>query len=742
MAFRDRIGSGFTEQQWRLLCIVSSCSILLIAMYFLVEGITTVFSHLFYFPIILIAYHYQKKGVVYSALLSLIYLLMVIVFDFSNRIEIISALFRTIAFIGVAVVVAYLSSGLHHKQQQYRSMSEFNEYIVSNANVWLAVLDDSGTIIVWNKAAEKISGYPAEQVVGKNTIWKMLYPDREYRKTVTQTILRIIGEKQFFENFDTVIRTKTGEKKTISWNTRAIPDENGILHRYVAIGIDVTDRVLAAEQNKAEQELALYVAGGHSLTDFLSIGLGIVIRLSDMDSGGIYLVDPKTKDLELVYSTGLSDDFIRQTGIISADSDKGRIVFSGTPVYSRYTNLDIKSDEAEVREGLKAIAVIPIISNKNIIACLNIASHALDTFPEKKRVAVETIASNLGNFITRVKAEEALRESEKKYHMLFERAGDCIYIFEAEGEDRGRIIDANKATLEKHGYTLEELKTMKITDLDVAESRAGAPERFKKALNGELVSGEVMHRRKDGSIFPMEINAGLLEIGTKKYIVAVDRDITERKQAEKVLAESEERFRGVAERSSDIILLTDMTWNATYVSPAVTKILDYTPEEVVGRSPVEFVMPEDMDEVIHIMGKINQGSVGEAEIRIRKKNSDYVTIEMIVSPILKDGKISGAQLIGRDITDRKRNEQERKEAFSQIARNMEQLAILNDQIRNPLSAILGYASLEEGPVFEKIIRLCYEIDQIITRLDMGYLESEKVRDFLKKHYSISAEEKE
>ncbi len=96
---------------------------------------------------------------VYSALLSLIYLLMVIVFDFSNRIEIISALFRTIAFIGVAVVVAYLSSGLHHKQQQYRSMSEFNEYIVSNANVWLAVLDDSGTIIVWNKAAEKISGY-------------------------------------------------------------------------------------------------------------------------------------------------------------------------------------------------------------------------------------------------------------------------------------------------------------------------------------------------------------------------------------------------------------------------------------------------------------------------------------------------------------------------------------------------------------------------------------------------------
>jgi len=503
MAFNDRIGSGFTEPQWRLICIVSSCSILLITMFCLTEGINTVFSHLFYFPVILIAYHYQKKGVGYSAVLSFLYLLLVIFFDYSNSIEIISAVFRSIAFIGVAVVVASLSAGLHQKQQQYRSISEFNECIVSNANVWLAVLDDSGTIIVWNQAAEEISGYRADEVVGKNTIWKMLYPDREYRKGVTRTILQIIGEKQFFQNFETKIRTKTGEKKTISWNTRAFPDETGILHRYVAIGIDVTDRALAAEQIKAEQQLAVSVAGGHPMTEILSLGLGIAINLSDMDSGGIYLVDPETQDLGLVYSTGLTGDFVRQTGIISADSDKGRIAFSGTPVYSTYRNLDIESGEAEGREGLMAIAVIPIISNKKVIACINLASHTLDVLPVKKRVAVETIASYLGNFIVRVKAEEALRESEKKYRMLFERAADCIYIFEAEGENRGRIIDANTATLEKHGYSLEELKTMKITDLDVEESRSGAPERFKKALKGEWVSGEVMHRRSRGVKAPV-----------------------------------------------------------------------------------------------------------------------------------------------------------------------------------------------------------------------------------------------
>ena len=576
-------------------------------LYFLIEGITTVFMHLYYFPIILLAYHYQKRGAVYSAVLSGLYLLMVVFIDYSDSIEVISALFRTIAFISVAVVIAYLSAGLHKKQLEYRSISEFNSYIVANANVWLTVLDNSGTIYVWNKAAEEISGYRAEEVLGKNTIWKLLYPEKEYRKTITQTIFRIIGEQNFFQNFDTIIRTRTGEKKAISWNTRAFPDENGILNRFVAIGIDVTERVLAEEQNREEQRLALSVAEGHSLTEILSLGLETVISIPDMDSGGIYLVDPDSRDFKLVCSTGLSEDFVRHVKEIPADSDKGRLMLSGTPIYSTYGGLDIEGDEAEKREGLKAIAIIPIVNNKEVIACINIASHTLDTVPANKRSVVETIASHLGNLIIRVKAEEALRESEKRYRTLFERAGDCIYIFEAEGEDRGRIIDANKSAADMHGYSVEELKTMRITDLDVEASQVTAPERFEKALKGEWLTGEVMHRRKDGSVFPLEINGGLLDLGTKKYIVAIDRDITERKQAEKVLAESEERFRGVAERelgyhcSPGYVLESDLCISFRHQDPG------YTPEEIAGRSPEDLIFTEDMKRVMDIQEKVSQG---------------------------------------------------------------------------------------------------------------------------------------
>jgi PAS domain S-box-containing protein len=131
--------------------------------------------------------------------------------------------------------------------------------------------------------------------------------------------------------------------------------------------------------------------------------------------------------------------------------------------------------------------------------------------------------------------ERKLKESEKKYRLLFERASDCILILEAEGKDQGNIIAANTAAAEMHGYSVNEMLTKNIADLDTPQSRASVHERFVHVLKGERLTGEVTHVRKDGTIFPLEINSGLLDLGTKKYILAIDRDITERKKADDAL---------------------------------------------------------------------------------------------------------------------------------------------------------------------------------------------------------------
>jgi PAS domain S-box-containing protein len=132
-----------------------------------------------------------------------------------------------------------------------REDKAFRESIIDNAYILIAVLDPKGNIQVWNKAAEMITGYSAGDVIGRRDIWKKLYPDTEYRRTITKNISKIISERNFFENLETTIVARNKEQRIISWNTKQI-EFGGILHE-IAIGRDIT------EQRKAEEALVAYM---------------------------------------------------------------------------------------------------------------------------------------------------------------------------------------------------------------------------------------------------------------------------------------------------------------------------------------------------------------------------------------------------------------------------------------------------------------------------------------------------
>jgi len=134
----------------------------------------------------------------------------------------------------------------------------------------------------------------------------------------------------------------------------------------------------------------------------------------------------------------------------------------------------------------------------------------------------------------------ATEESEKRYRMLFESAGDAIFMLEAEGANIGRIVSANEAAAIMHCYSPEELLRLNMRDLDSEEAAAGGLERIRRILQGEWVSSETTHRKKDGTIFPVEVSAGLLEFEDQKYILTFNKDITERKQAEEALQRAEQ----------------------------------------------------------------------------------------------------------------------------------------------------------------------------------------------------------
>jgi PAS domain S-box-containing protein len=127
-------------------------------------------------------------------------------------------------------------------EERLRALRQFEESVIKNANIWISVLDGKGTVSIWNRAAEEISGYKAREVIGKNTIWSRIYPDKEYRHTVTAKIKEVIGAHKYLENFETRIRTKDGQERIIWWNTRVLQDIPGINETFIAIGKDVTEQ--------------------------------------------------------------------------------------------------------------------------------------------------------------------------------------------------------------------------------------------------------------------------------------------------------------------------------------------------------------------------------------------------------------------------------------------------------------------------------------------------------------------
>ena len=164
-------------------------------------------------------------------------------------------------------------------------------------------------------------------------------------------------------------------------------------------------------------------------------------------------------------------------------------------------------------------------------------SFKVEGLKDEFEILAESFNDMSGSLIEKIREIE---ETDKRYRLLFESAGDAIFIMDTEDGRSGQIISANKAAADMHGYTIDELLRLNIRDLDTPETAALIDGRVERILNGEWINAEIKHYKKDGTVFPLEMSAGLLEYDGHKHVLGIDRDITERKQAEEALQRSEQ----------------------------------------------------------------------------------------------------------------------------------------------------------------------------------------------------------
>ncbi len=289
------------------------------------------------------------------------------------------------------------------------------------------------------------------------------------------------------------------------------------------------------------------------------------------------------------------------------------------------------------------------------------------------------ITGILRDITDRKEAEDALRESEKRYCSLVETLHDWIW----ETDPKGIHTYSNSAVERMLGYTADEIVGSDTFSYmhpeDVPRVRDLIAESIRDGLTGPYTT-TIRWVHRDGSIRVTESSTIPMtsESGEITGFRGVDRDITDRVRIEEALRESEERFRGMAERSSDLVFLIDKRMSPVYVSPSARTIIGYDPEELVGKSP-EFASNTIFSEsgpalADAVQATMNGVTVDNVEICITRKDGAPVWVNLHAVPIVREGVLEGTQVSMRDITDRKEAEdalRESEKKYRMLADNIQ-----------------------------------------------------------------------
>jgi PAS domain S-box-containing protein len=239
----------------------------------------------------------------------------------------------------------------------------------------------------------------------------------------------------------------------------------------------------------------------------------------------------------------------------------------------------------------------------------------------------------------RKRAEAALRESESHFRILVEQASDGIFIADAQG----KYIDVNSAGAEMLGYTREEILQLTIYDLLVADEIPGIAPLMARFARGETVRSEWTFRRKDGSLFPGEVSGKQLPDGRLQGIL---RDMTERRQAEEAMRQSEERFRVALKDSPITVFSQDRNLRYTWIyNPHL-----YWQHEIVGRTDAEIVGMGKAARLDELKRRVLKTGVALREEVQIPHNGKHYALDLTIEPLFDvDGSVIGITGASMDI---------------------------------------------------------------------------------------------
>ncbi|MBK9245340.1 MAG: PAS domain S-box protein [Burkholderiales bacterium] len=296
----------------------------------------------------------------------------------------------------------------------------------------------------------------------------------------------------------------------------------------------------------------------------------------------------------------------------------------------------------------------------------------------------------------RKRAEAALALREEQYRVIFEGSADALVLWNEEI----RIVDVNRAFTRIYGFAREEVIGGTLDSRMPAEGVARRVACIRAALGGQEGVLETETLGKDGQSFFVELRYLPITHASKPHVLAIARDITERRRVEERLRASEEQYRGIFAASADAMVLRDENMRVVDVNPAFLALVQRAKEEIVGRVHPAFVIAPEREAAEDLLRSALAGRPGRLDVKTVGADGVTREVEVRAAPMHYQGR-PHVLAIARDVTAERRAERESRRLETQLrqAQKMEAIGQLTGGIahdfNNILASVMGYVVLAE-----------------------------------------------
>ncbi|MCA1960567.1 MAG: PAS domain S-box protein, partial [Desulfomonile sp.] len=393
----------------------------------------------------------------------------------------------------------------------------------------------TGTKAISRRSAELI-GLTTEEFAALGTAWTdLIHPDD--RQRVKEAVIPHLKGKTPLYAVEFRARRKSGDWIWLHSQGKVVDrDERGFATRVMGFDIDITERKSTEAAILNQKDLALGLSATSDLDEALRLCVETALRIAGLDAAGIYVAD-NNGHLNLVAYKGVSEEFAQACRTMPADLPATQAIFRGLPRYLHARDVAPPMRAILEQEGLQGTASLPITHGRSVIASFYLASRTLQAIPTSIRHLLEGLASQIGGAITRIRAENLLKESEERFRTFAEGLPQIVF----EVDTQGKFVFANKAAYEYAGRTPEEVdRGLNVAEVILPADRERLRRNMAKIVAGEkFIPQEYETIRSDGSrAVIVTYSTPVVKEGTVVGIRGLCVDITPLKEAEARLKEA------------------------------------------------------------------------------------------------------------------------------------------------------------------------------------------------------------